>query len=65
MESTMVITAGWHETKQVSVNSYINVSSELMVEFVNSILVAFKFMNQQYRKLVVRSEKFYLKQEEK
>jgi hypothetical protein len=39
MESTMIITAGWHETKHamVSVNTYINVSSELMVEFVNSI----------------------------
>jgi hypothetical protein len=39
MESTMVITAGSHETKHalVSVNSYINVSSELMVEFVDFI----------------------------
>jgi hypothetical protein len=39
IESTMIITAGWHETKHalVSVNSYINVSSELMVEFVDSI----------------------------
>jgi hypothetical protein len=35
----MIITAGWHETKHalVSVNSYINVSSELMMEFVDSI----------------------------
>jgi hypothetical protein len=39
MESTMVITFSWHETKHalVSVNSYINVSSELMIEFVDSI----------------------------
>jgi hypothetical protein len=39
IESTMIITAGWHETKHalVSVNSYINVSSELMIEFVDSI----------------------------
>jgi hypothetical protein len=39
MESTMIITASWHEVKHalVSVNSYINVSSELMVEFVDSI----------------------------
>jgi hypothetical protein len=35
----MVITAGWHETKHalVSVNSYINVSSEPMIEFIDSI----------------------------
>jgi predicted DNA-binding protein (UPF0278 family) len=38
IESTM-ITAGWHETKHalVSANSYINVSSEMMIEFVDSI----------------------------
>jgi hypothetical protein len=34
-----MITAGWHETKHalISVNSYINISSELMIEFVDSI----------------------------
>jgi hypothetical protein len=41
MESTMIILAsgGWHETKHalISANTYINVSSELMVEFVDSI----------------------------
>jgi hypothetical protein len=39
MESTMIITAGWHETKHalVSVNNYMNVSSELMMQFVDSI----------------------------
>jgi hypothetical protein len=39
MESTMIITAGWHEVKHVLVlvNSYINVSSELIIEFVDSI----------------------------
>jgi hypothetical protein len=39
MESTLVITASWHEIKHalISVNSYVNVSSELMVEFVDSI----------------------------
>jgi hypothetical protein len=39
IESIMIITAGWHEIKHalVSVNSYINVLSELMIEFVDSI----------------------------
>jgi hypothetical protein len=39
MESTMINTANWHETKHalISVNSYVNISSELMVEFVDSI----------------------------
>jgi hypothetical protein len=37
IESTMVITSSWHEVKHalVSVNTYINVSSELMMEFVD------------------------------
>jgi hypothetical protein len=41
MESTMIILAsgGWYETKHalISVNTFINVSSELMVEFIDSI----------------------------
>jgi hypothetical protein len=39
IESTMVITSSWHEVKHalVSVNTYINVSLELMIEFVHSI----------------------------
>jgi hypothetical protein len=39
MESTMIITAGWHEIKHalISINTYINVSSELMMEYVDSI----------------------------
>jgi hypothetical protein len=39
IESTMIISSRWHEVKHalVSVNTYINMSSELMMEFVNSI----------------------------
>jgi hypothetical protein len=39
IESTMVITSSWHEVKHalVSINTYINISSELMMEFVDSI----------------------------
>jgi hypothetical protein len=39
IEFIMAFTSGWHEMKHalVSVNSYINVSSELMIEFVDSI----------------------------
>jgi hypothetical protein len=41
IESTLIIFAsdGWHETKHASIsaNAYINVSSELMVEYVDSI----------------------------
>jgi hypothetical protein len=39
IESTLIITSIWHETKHalISVNSYINVSSKLMREFVDSI----------------------------
>jgi hypothetical protein len=39
IKSTMIISSSWHGTKQalVSVNTYINVSSELIMEFVNSI----------------------------
>jgi hypothetical protein len=36
-ESKMIILSSWHETKHVSVNIYINVSSELMMETVDSI----------------------------
>jgi hypothetical protein len=39
IESTMIISSNWHEIKHVlvSVNTYINVSSELMMEFMNTI----------------------------
>jgi hypothetical protein len=39
IESTMIITTSWNEMKYalVSVNSYINVSSKLMIEFVVSV----------------------------
>jgi hypothetical protein len=39
IELTTVITSDWHEVKHalVSVNTCINVSSELMIEFVDSI----------------------------
>jgi hypothetical protein len=39
IESTMIISSSWHEIKHalVSVNTYINVSSELMGEFVDFI----------------------------
>jgi hypothetical protein len=39
IESTMIILSSWHEAKHalVSVNIYINVSSELMMEFIDSI----------------------------
>jgi hypothetical protein len=54
IESTMIILSNWNEAKHalVSVNTYINVSSKLMMEFVNLLktlacgfLMALKFGN--------------------